>query len=113
MRRYEHHIQYMPGISEDSIDDVDDALIQDILRDRIRVYNRLGDEGWELVIEHQHIDNYSVVATFRRPLSDEATTARDAATKTEDQDPNQGAPAYPSLRPSASSPDGYRLVWER
>jgi hypothetical protein len=99
---YEYHGIFIPGLS----DEPTETSIQDLLRERLRQYNRLGGEGWELVAEHQNPGDYAVVATFRRPLPAAGTEVQERA------EPASGA-SYPMLRPDGSSPDSYRLVWDR
>lgn len=117
---FDYKIIYVHGLEIAPDDgDLDEASIQNILRERSRIYNGLGMEGWELIAEHQNNATLSAVATFKFRTSVTAdahpASASDTgqAGKATEQDPARPDPSYPILQPNAQAPDSYHLVWER
>ncbi len=125
---FEYRNLLMDGLNDAELDEPDSEAINHLLRNRIRSYNRLGAEGWELVTEHQNSVTYAVIATFRRLLEVSAdNAAHDRAGYAPPADPavlqpaaaqpptdRQGlTPDYPVLQPNSASPDSFHLVWER
>lgn len=109
---FEYHSIHFPGFSDEELENIDSDLINRLLKDRVRQYNRLGSEGWSLISEHLDSQSYSAIATFRRRNESVATTTDTSESQPQDQ-PLSSSPSYPTLQPTSGSPDAYRLVWEK
>lgn len=114
--QFEYRSLHLPGLSDSDQEDISLDAINHLLKERSRIYNRLGAEGWALIAEHMEIHGYSVIATFRR-LCDTAEEAR--AANHAPQAPSPPTPqaskldsGYPTLQPDPAAPDKFRLVWE-
>jgi hypothetical protein len=119
-QQFEYRSLQIPGLREEDLEEPSPDLIGQLLKDRVRTYNRLGGEGWSLVAEHQDSHDYSAVATFRRALDPQESIAPSSmeiaaapASLPSAQAPGGQDPAYPTLQPNPTAPDTFRLVWER
>lgn len=112
----EYKSMYLPGLNNDDIENINADIISSMLRERTRVYNRLGSEGWTLIAEHMDRGDYSAIATFRRmhDMGGNAAPANQeqAAVSPPPGNQNQQTASYPTLQPDPAAPDTFRLVWE-
>jgi hypothetical protein len=116
-QQFEYRSLQIPGLREEDLEESSPDLVGPLLKERARVYNRLGGEGWSLVAEHQDPHDYSAVATFRREVDPQESPAPAALEAGPVMTVPVPAPAgqnasYPTLQPNPTAPDTFRLVWE-
>lgn len=107
--QFEFRSLHLNGLAEADQENPSTDAIAHLLKERTRVYNRMGSEGWSLVAEHLEVQTYSAIATFSRPND----TAGDGAADLPGLSSRPSSAAYPTLQPDPAAPNSFRLVWEK